>query len=56
MAATPDGSLNAIDVTVAGLFTTGFQELDSRILKTDVTTGQRLLGTDLVNSLIVGLT
>ena len=56
MAATPDGSLNAIDVTVAGLFTTGFQELDSRILKTQVTTGQRLLGTDLVSSLIVGLT
>ena len=56
MAATPDGSLNAVDVTVAGLFTTGFQELDSRILKTQVTTGQRLLGTDLVNALIVGLT
>jgi putative ABC transport system permease protein len=56
MAATPDGSLNAVDMTVAGLFTTGFQELDSRILKTQVVTGQRLLGTDLVNSLIVGLT
>ena len=56
MAATPDGSLNAVDMTVAGLFTTGFQELDSRILKTQVATGQRLLGTDLVNSLIVGLT
>ena len=56
MAATPGGSLNAVDVTVAGLFTTGFQELDSRILKTQVTTAQRLLGTDLVNSLIVGLT
>lgn len=56
MAATPDGSLNAVDMTVEGLFTTGFQELDSRILKTQVATGQRLLGTDLVNSLIVGLT
>lgn len=56
MAATPDGSLNAVDMTVEGLFTTGFQELDSRILKTQVVTGQRLLGTDLVNSLIVGLT
>jgi len=55
MAATPDGSLNAVDMTVAGVFTTGFQELDSRILKTQVATGQRLLGTDLVNSLIVCL-
>ena len=55
MAATPDGSLNAVDMTVDGLFTTGFQELDSRILKTQVVTGQRLLGTELVNSLIVGL-
>ena len=56
MAATPDGSLNAVDMIVDGLFTTGFQELDSRILKTQVVTAQRLLGTDLVNSLIVSLT
>jgi putative ABC transport system permease protein len=55
MAATAEGSLNAIDLTVEGLFTTGFQELDSRILKTHVTTAQRLLGTDFVTSLIVGL-
>jgi putative ABC transport system permease protein len=56
MAATTDGSLNAVDMTVEGLFTTGFQELDGRILKTHVVTAQRLLGTDRVTSLIVGLT
>jgi putative ABC transport system permease protein len=56
MVATPDGSLNAVDMTVEGLFTTGVQDLDSRILKTQVATAQRLLGTGFVTSLIVGLT
>jgi putative ABC transport system permease protein len=56
MAATLDGSLNAVDMTVQGLFTTGLQELDGRILKTQLGTAQRLLGTDRVTSLIVGLT
>lgn len=55
MAATPEGSLNALDVTVSGLFSTGFQDLDGRILKTQVATAQRLLGTDQVTSLVVGL-
>jgi putative ABC transport system permease protein len=55
MAATADGSLNAVDMIVAGVFTTGVQELDSRILKTQLTTAQRLLGTDLVTSLVVSL-
>ncbi len=56
MAATPDGSLNAVDMTVDGLFTTGVQELDGRILKCRITTAQKLLGTDSVTSLIVALT
>jgi putative ABC transport system permease protein len=55
MAASADGSLNALDLTVTGLFSTGFQELDGRILKTHVATAQRLLGTDSVTSLVVGL-
>lgn len=55
MVATPDGSLNAVDMTVVGVFTTGIQELDSRILKTHVSTAQQLLGTDSITSLIVGL-
>ena len=55
MSATPDGSLNAVDLTVDGLFTTGFQELDGRILRTHIATAQRLLGTDRITSLVVGL-
>ncbi|HVR42755.1 MAG TPA: FtsX-like permease family protein [Thermoanaerobaculia bacterium] len=56
VAPTPDASLNALDLSVAGVFTTGFQDLDSRILKTHLITAQRLLGTDYVTSLVVGLT
>jgi putative ABC transport system permease protein len=56
MAATADGSLNAVDMIVDGLFTTGFQELDVRVLKTSVVDAQRLLSTDNVTSIIVGLT
>lgn len=55
MTATADGSLNALDVTVAGVFSTGFQDLDDRILKMHVDTAQRLLSTDLVTSLVVSL-
>lgn len=53
--ATADGSLNALDLTVAGVFSTGFQEMDNRILKTHVATAQRALGTDGVTSLVVSL-
>ncbi|MEO8197416.1 MAG: FtsX-like permease family protein [Thermoanaerobaculia bacterium] len=55
LAASPDGMLNALDVRVAGLVTTGVQELDSRYLKIHLATGQRLLATDRVSNLLVGL-
>ncbi len=55
MTVTSDGSLNAVDMLVDGVFTTGFQELDGHILKTRVGTAQRLIGTDRVTSLIVSL-
>jgi putative ABC transport system permease protein len=55
MATTANATLNALDVTVAGVFTTGFQDLDDRIVQTHVATAQRLLATDSVTSLIVGL-
>lgn len=55
LAASPDGMLNALDVRVAGLVTTGVQELDSRYLKLHLATGQRLLSTDRVSNLLVGL-
>ncbi len=55
LAASPDGMLNALDVKVAGLVTTGVQELDTRFLKLHLATGQRLLATDRVSNLLVGL-
>ena len=55
MASTPDASLNAVDMRVVGVFTTGIQELDSRVMKTGIATAQRLLDTDNVSSLVVGL-
>jgi putative ABC transport system permease protein len=54
-AMTPEGTLNALDVRVAGLVTTGLQELDARVLKTHLVTGERLLGTDRVSSIVIGL-
>lgn len=55
LTATADGSLNALDLTVAGVFTTGFQDLDGRIVKTHRVTAERLLGTGKITSLVVGL-
>lgn len=55
LALTPDGMLNALDVTVAGVLTTGVQDLDTRYLKVHVATAQRLLQTDSVSDLLVML-
>jgi putative ABC transport system permease protein len=55
LAATADGSLDAMDVTVRGLMTTGLHELDGRVLKTHVVTAQRLLGTSNVSALVITL-
>lgn len=52
---TVDGSLNAVDVTVAGLFSTGIQELDARMLQVHLHSAQRALGTPAVTSLLVGV-
>lgn len=52
---TADGTLNALDLNVAGLVTSGLQELDARLLKVHLATAQRLLATDRVSSLVIGL-
>lgn len=49
----PEGMLNALDVEVAGLYTTGIQDLDTRLLKVHLTTAQRLLQTARVSDLLV---
>ena len=55
LASTTEGALNAIDVTVAGVVSTGIAEMDARLVYTDVATAQRLLATDRVSSLGVFL-
>jgi putative ABC transport system permease protein len=55
LATSSDGMLNALDVRVAGIVTTGVQELDTRYLKLHLASAQRLLGTDRVSNLLVGL-
>jgi putative ABC transport system permease protein len=55
LATSADGMLNALDVRVVGIVTTGVAELDTRYLKLHVASAQRLLGTDRVSDLVVGL-
>lgn len=55
LAVDPDGMLNALDVRVAGLVTTGVQELDTRYLRLHLLSAQRLLGTAGASNLIVTL-
>lgn len=55
LASTTEGAMNAMDVTVAGVFTTGVPEVDKRMVYTSVDTAQRLLVTDKVSSLGVFL-
>ena len=52
---TTNGALNAIDVQVAGIFSTGVKEYDQRAIKTSVATAQTLLDTDRVTKIIVKL-
>ncbi len=55
MSLTADGTLNALDLRVVGLITTGLQDVDSRIVKMHLASAQRLLATREISSLIVGL-
>ncbi len=55
LALTPDGSLNALDVRVAGTITTGVQDLDSRFAKLHLASAQRLTQSASVSDLLVML-
>jgi putative ABC transport system permease protein len=55
VATAADGTLDALDVRVAGIVTTGVAELDTRFLKLPLAAAQRLSGTDSVSDLLVGL-
>ena len=55
LASTTDGALNALDVTVQGVFSTGVPDLDKRLVYTDLATAQKLVVTQRVTSLGVFL-
>ncbi|MEK8050797.1 FtsX-like permease family protein [Ideonella sp. DXS22W] len=55
LASTTEGALNALDVTVSGVVSTGVPDLDRRLVYTDVATAQKLLVTTRVSSLGVFL-
>lgn len=55
LASTTEGVLNALDVTVVGVFSTGVADIDKRMLYTDVATAQKLLNTPRVTRLGVFL-
>lgn len=55
LASTTEGALNAMDVQVKGIFSTGVPDVDKRLVYTDIATAQKLLGTQRVSSLGVFL-
>jgi putative ABC transport system permease protein len=55
LAVTADGALNGIDVQIVGIVNTGFKEVDDRYLRITLPSAQRLLASDRVTNLVVGL-
>jgi len=55
LAVTSDGALNGIDVQVVGIVNTGYKEVDDRYLRITLPSAQRLLQSDRVTNLVVGL-
>ncbi len=55
MSTTSDGVLNAVDVYVVGVFSTGIAEYDERALRVPLHVSKVLLASDKVSKLVVGL-
>lgn len=55
LAVTSDGTLNGVDVTVTGIVRTGIADLDTRYMRITLDSAQRLLQSDRVTNLVVGL-
>nr|WP_316640773.1 FtsX-like permease family protein [uncultured Roseateles sp.] len=55
LSSTADGALNALDVRVRGVFSTGIPDMDKRLVYTDVLTAQKLLNKPRISSLGVFL-
>ncbi len=54
-AVTSDGALNGVDVQIAGIVETGVAEMDARYLRITLPSAQRLLQSDRITNLVVGL-
>jgi putative ABC transport system permease protein len=55
LAVTSDGALNGVDVEIAGIVQTGVAEMDARYLRITLSSAQRLLQSNRVTNLVVGL-
>jgi putative ABC transport system permease protein len=55
LATTTGGSINAVDVEISGIVSTGWADLDRRLVYTDVELAQHLLMTDRISALSVYL-
>jgi putative ABC transport system permease protein len=55
MTVTTDGALNGVDIDVTGIVTSGFKEMDDRLLTITLPAAQRLLQSERVTKLVVGL-
>lgn len=55
LAVTTDGALNGVDVQIVGIVKTGVAELDARYLRITLNSAQRLLQSQRVTNLVVGL-
>lgn len=51
LTSTTEGAMNAMDVRVKGIFSTGVPDIDKRLVYTDIVTAQKLLVTQRVSSL-----
>lgn len=50
LASTTEGAMNAMDVRVKGIFSTGVPDIDKRLVYTDIATAQKLLVTPRISS------
>ena len=55
LAMTSDGALNGVDVQIVGIVHSGIAEMDARSLRITLPAAQRLLQSDRVTNLVVGL-
>jgi putative ABC transport system permease protein len=55
LAMTSDGALNGVDVQIVGIVNSGVAQLDARYIRITLPAAQRLLSSDRVTNLVIGL-